>query len=103
MPQAANQPTTYAWSRFWIPLGGPFDLSDAGFLSDPTDSHGADRPVTLAALQGWRSLALLGEPGIGKSTALKEEADRVAATSKDGVLQNRPELASIIRRTARTS
>ena len=88
MPQATNQPPTYAWPRFWIRLGGPLDLSDAGFLSDPTDSHGPDRPVTLAALQGWRSLALLGEPGIGKSTALKEDADRVAASSKDGVLQS---------------
>src|ERR1700693_2526694 len=28
---------------------------------------------------GWRALALLGEPDIGKSTTLKEEADRVAS------------------------
>jgi hypothetical protein len=88
MPQATNQPPTYAWPRFWIPLGGPLDLSDAGFLSDPTDSHGPDRPVTLAALESRRSLALLGEPGIGKSTTLKEEADRIEALSKDGVLQS---------------
>ena len=87
-PQATNQPPTYAWPRFWIPLGGPLDLSDAGFLSDPNDSHGPDRPVTLAALEGRRSLALLGEPGIGKSTTLKEEADRIEALSKDGVLQS---------------
>jgi hypothetical protein len=89
MPQATNQPPTYAWPRFWIRLGGPLDLSDAGFLSDPTDSHGPDRPVTLAALQGRRSLALLGEPGIGKSTTLKEEADRVGALATEGVLQSR--------------
>jgi hypothetical protein len=86
MPQATNQPPTYGWPRFWIPLGGPLDLPDAGFLSDPNDSH--DRPVTLAALESRRSLALLGEPGIGKSTVLKEEADRVEALSKDGVLQS---------------
>ena len=88
MPQATNQPPTYAWPRFWIPLGGALDLSDAGFLSDPSNSHGPDRPVTLAALEGRRSLALLGEPGIGKSTTLKEEADRIEALSKDGVLQS---------------
>jgi len=88
MPQATNQPSTYAWPRFWIPLGGPLDLSDAGFLSDPNDSHAPDRPVTLAALESRRSLALLGEPGIGKSTTLKEEADRIEALSMDGVLQS---------------
>jgi Cdc6-like AAA superfamily ATPase len=88
MPQATNRPPTYAWPRFWIPLGGQLDLSDAGFMSDPSDSRAPDRPVTLAALEGRRSLALLGEPGIGKSTTLKEEADRVAASSKDGVVQS---------------
>ncbi|MEY9463870.1 NACHT domain-containing protein [Bradyrhizobium ottawaense] len=88
MTRATNSPPTYAWPRFWIRLGGPLDLSDAGFLSDPTDSHDPDRPVTLADLQGRRSLALLGEPGIGKSTALKEEADRVATLAVDGHLQS---------------
>jgi hypothetical protein len=48
-------------------------------LRDPADwLTGPHAPVPLAALQRWRSLALLGEPGIGKSTTLKEEADRVA-------------------------
>jgi hypothetical protein len=37
----------------------------------------------LEALQNWRSLALLGEPGIGKSTTLQEEADRVASLPAD--------------------
>jgi hypothetical protein len=71
---------TYPWQRFWVPPDGSIDLSDAGFLRDPSDwvarPHGL---APLAALQPWRSLALLGEPGIGKSTTLKEEADRIAA------------------------
>ncbi|MFX8879517.1 hypothetical protein ABTM72_19140, partial [Acinetobacter baumannii] len=33
-------------------------------------------------------LALLGEPGIGKSTTLKHEADRIEALSQHGVLQS---------------
>jgi hypothetical protein len=59
-------------------------LSDAGFLRDPTDwLVPPEWPAPLAALRHWRALALLGEPGIGKSTALKEEADRVASLSAD--------------------
>jgi hypothetical protein len=70
----------YPWPRFWVPRDGVIDLSDAGFLRDPTDWLAQPpSPVPLAALQHWRSLALLGEPGIGKSTTLKEEADRVAS------------------------
>jgi hypothetical protein len=66
---------SYPWPRFWVPRDGIIDLSDAGFLRDPADWLA---PL-LAALQRWRSLALLGEPGIGKSTTLKKETDRVAA------------------------
>jgi hypothetical protein len=70
----------YPWERFWVSSDGIIDLSDSGFLRDPKDwmaqPHG---PKPLAALKPWRSLALLGEPGIGKSTALKEEADRITA------------------------
>lgn len=63
-----------------MPRDGIIDLSDAGFLRDPTDWLASQHaPLPVAALQRWRSLALLGEPGIGKSTTLKEEADRVAA------------------------
>ena len=70
----------YPWSRFWVPHDGTIDLSDAGFLQDPTDwPAGPHTPKPLAALQNWQAVALLGEPGIGKSTALKEEAARIAA------------------------
>jgi hypothetical protein len=51
MPQATKQQRPYAWSRFWIPVGGSLDLSDAGFLSDPSNSHGPDRPATLVAVE----------------------------------------------------
>lgn len=71
---------TYPWARFWVPRDGIVNLSDAGFLLDPSEyplqSPGA---VQLAALQEYKALVLLGEPGIGKSTTLKEEADRVDA------------------------
>ena len=80
----------YPWARFWVPRDGVIDLSDGGFLRDPTDwLAGPQSPAPLAALQHWRSLALLGEPGIGKSSTLKEEADRVASSPPD------PNLTSI--------
>ena len=63
----------YDWPRFWIPQTGILDLSDAGFLRDSVDSL-----YTLAQLDGFPALALLGEPGIGKSATLKQEHDRVS-------------------------
>ncbi|MGA7326225.1 MAG: hypothetical protein WBX25_17505 [Rhodomicrobium sp.] len=68
----------YPWLRFWAPHDGSIDLSDAGFLRDPIESLGRGHgPSTLGELETWKALVLLGEPGIGKSTTLKEEANRV--------------------------
>ncbi len=76
----------YPWSRFWVPRAGTIDLSDAGFLRDPTDGlAGRLGPTPLAALQDPRALVLLGEPGTGKSTTLKEEADRIADANLDSL------------------
>jgi hypothetical protein len=77
----------YPWPRFWVPRDGVIDLSDGGFLRDPTDwLAGPQSPVPLAALQHWRSLALLGEPGIGKSSTLKDDANRIALSPPDSNL-----------------
>ena len=65
----------YQWKRFWCPREGRYDLSDEGFLSDPdgeyskfvqTDVLSSDRIAEIPCV------ALLGEPGIGKSTALRD-------------------------------
>ena len=77
----------YPWSRFWVARDSTIDLSDAGFLQDPTEGPARwQRPSPLAALQDWRALVLLGEPGIGKSTALREEADRMESLAADSNL-----------------
>jgi hypothetical protein len=70
----------YDWQRFWVPQTGVLELSDAGFLRDPVGDHfGADLLRSLSDLEGYRALALLGEPGIGKSSELRREYDRVCA------------------------
>jgi hypothetical protein len=80
--QVENAKSLYDWQRFWVASTGMLDLSDGGFLADPTSpwrrSHPAT-PATLAELANYRALVLLGEPGIGKSTTLEAEAARVSA------------------------
>ncbi len=81
-----KQTENFNWTRFWVPDTGIVDLSDGGFLRDPTDLFLRSRvsaSAPLADLGAYRALALLGEPGIGKSTTLKEEADRIAALPAD--------------------
>lgn len=72
--------TTYPWTRFWVRRSGNLDMSDDGYLVDPEDRefplHNGDI-FTAADLQSIQCLALLGEPGIGKTTALES---LVAAT-----------------------
>ena len=72
----------YDWDRFWVSRTGSVDLSDGGFLVDPTRPFlisQVSRPKTLPELASYRALALLGEPGIGKSTVLTADATRTAA------------------------
>jgi hypothetical protein len=72
---------TYACQRFWVPQGGIIDLSDGGFLVDPmveTAWYSNQKLYPLPELQHYRALALLGEPGIGKSITLQAEHDSLA-------------------------
>jgi hypothetical protein len=79
-PRTPSSPPLYDWPRFWIAQTGILDLSNAGFLRDPVDSlYGAGPLRTLAELDAYPALALLGEPGIGKSATLKREYERVSA------------------------
>jgi hypothetical protein len=71
----------YDWQRFWIRQGGLINLSDGGYLVDPEGRWGAaeNKLKSLADLGGLRALALLGEPGTGKSVALEAESSRQIA------------------------
>jgi hypothetical protein len=77
----------YPWRRFWTPRHGFVDFSDDGFLVDPESEraqYSAQRLYTLPELQHHRALALLGEPGIGKSVTLKAEYDALQRHAGDG-------------------
>lgn len=70
----------YKWKRFWCPRGGSIDLSDQGYLVDP-DSKWAKyvnaEVLSFEDIAKKRCLALLGEPGIGKSKALAMEQENL--------------------------
>ncbi len=82
----------YDWKRFWCPREGNFDLTDQGYLTDPTAKYGScwqPDVVEFRKIAELPCLVLLGEPGIGKSTTVKAEesaAAAVAAKSKDATL-----------------
>lgn len=66
----------YNWKRFWCPRTGNTSLSDGGYLSDPDSKWGhIHNPNVLSfeKISNTPCLALLGEPGMGKSYAMQHE------------------------------
>jgi hypothetical protein len=75
------------WRRFWARRDGFVDLSDDGFLVDPESErarYSAQELYTLPELQQYRALALLGEPGFGKSVTLEAEYHPLLQQAGDG-------------------
>lgn len=70
MPKA-----NYAWKRFWCPRGGSLRLTNRGFLVVPDQewSYHYTDVVPFEAIADRQCLVLLGEPGIGKTTALETQ------------------------------
>ena len=67
---------THLAPRFWIPPEGALHLADDGFLPDPEDAYTAafnPAVVPFSAIAALRCLVLIGEPGLGKTTALVAE------------------------------
>jgi hypothetical protein len=78
---------TYPWKRFWAPRDGQIDLSDEGFLADPeSESFWYSPNPDLKAfdqISALPCLVLLGEPGIGKSTAIIRELETTEVKARD--------------------
>src|SRR5208282_1995086 len=80
----------FPWKRFWCRREDSYSLGDRGFLSDPDGEHGKllnPHLVTFDQLQATPCLALLGEPGIGKSWSLSADLNTF--------LQQSPQLPTI--------
>jgi len=76
----------FEWKRFWCPRGAAIDLSDDGFLFDPDSEYGKftnPELVTFESLATTPALALLGEPGIGKSSTLEAELANLDSADKN--------------------
>ena len=73
-------PPVYPWKRFWYPREGQASLADGGFLLDPDSEYAkyyTTDVVPFDSIRDTQCLVFLGEPGIGKSTALKTEFESV--------------------------
>jgi len=66
----------YNWKRFWCSRTGTVNLSDGGYLYDPDSEYGRfynSDVVPFNTIAKIPCLVLLGEPGIGKSTAMNSQ------------------------------
>ena len=75
----------FPWKRFWVPRGGAITLSFGGYLPDPDDPDEAllnPGVVPFEAFADTPCLALLGEPGIGKTYALNSLRQEDAGTDQ---------------------
>lgn len=72
----------YDWTRYWCTSKDEFRLDPDGFLYDPgelEESFLNPSARTFQQMDAYQCLVLLGEPGIGKSTALHQEYKRKSA------------------------
>jgi hypothetical protein len=81
----------YDWKRFWCPWNGTLDLIDRGYLADPEGPYARYLSSDLRPFEktsGLPCLALLGEPGIGKTTALRAEWEKAEAGGDETIWMN---------------
>ncbi len=70
-----NKANNYPWTRYWVPRDKGY-TPDGSYLADPESEYAwadANQAVSLASLRNKPVLVLLGEAGMGKSRALRQE------------------------------
>src|SRR6266508_1164118 len=75
---------TYPWKRFWCAREGSISFADDGFVADPEGDGWLSFNPDLRSFEEIAEvpcLAFLGEPGIGKSTALQDAVDAAQAAA----------------------
>ncbi|MEH2271762.1 MAG: hypothetical protein V7K68_25605 [Nostoc sp.] len=71
----------YTWKRFWCPRSGHIDLRDGGYLVNPDSEWGhfyKSDSVAFETISEIPSLVLLGEAGMGKTTATEQAYHQVS-------------------------
>ncbi len=72
----------YNWKRFWCPRSGKINLAVFGYLHNPDIDFGRylnPDLVTFDVISHIPCLALLGEPGIGKSSVINAEKEKIVS------------------------
>jgi len=72
--------STYHWKRYWCSWDGKYLLTDEGYLHDPESNYLMEKypdVVSFQSISKKHCLILLGEPGIGKTSAMNEEAEAI--------------------------
>src|SRR6185312_15455624 len=72
----------YEWRRFWCRREGNLQLDFQGYLADPEGDgwiRQTDDVVEFSKLSSTPCVVLLGEPGMGKSTAVSDGLERASA------------------------
>ncbi len=87
----SQEPKPQHVSRYWLPDGDPLDFSDRGFMPDPSKPWAAawaPNVRSYADIDEKACLVLIGEPGLGKTTALQQASEALHENSEsdDAVL-----------------
>lgn len=81
----------YPWKRFWCPREGQIYFDSDGFPSDPESGTGKYRQKDYQSFDQMadkRCLVLLGEPGIGKSSAIADCKSHCEQTGQTFLFRN---------------
>lgn len=73
---------TYDWPRFWVPQEASYQ-ADGCYLNDPESEYAwayGTKAKALPSLRHIPALVLLDEAGMGKSRALLQEHEELAAS-----------------------